>query len=222
MKSTTLKLALICLVACPLLFTSCMYSKKQCQKSYAKAAKETYDIIIVPGAPMDNKSLNKVLQARIYWAKYLFDKGITKNIMFSGSAVYSPYYEAKMMALFAEAIGIPKENIYLETKAEHSTENIYCSYKHAKNLGFKKIALATDPFQAKFLNVFMNKNVSKDIASIPIDFTIIKSMKSIMVTPNIDKEKAFDENFVSITERESFMKRFRGTLGKNLNKTYYE
>ena len=68
----------------------------------------------------------------------------------------------------------------------------------------------------------MNKNVSKDIASIPIDFTIIKSMKSIMVTPNIDKEKAFDENFVSITERESFMKRFRGTLGKNLNKTYYE
>ena len=43
-----------------------------------------------------------------------------------------------------------------------------------------------------------------------------------MVTPNIDKEKAFDENFVSITERESFMKRFRGTLGKNLNKTYYE
>jgi uncharacterized SAM-binding protein YcdF (DUF218 family) len=30
------------------------------------------------------------------------------------------------------SIGIPRENIFTETKAEHSTENIYYSYKKAQ------------------------------------------------------------------------------------------
>ena len=55
--------------------------------------------------------------------------GMAKNVMFSGSAVYTPYYESKIMALYAEAIGIPKERIYIETEAEHSTENIFYSYR---------------------------------------------------------------------------------------------
>ena len=222
MKPTTIKLLLICLVACPILFTSCMYSKKQCQKSYAKVEKETFDVIIVPGAPMDSKSLSRVLKARIYWSKYLFDKGIAKNIMYSGSSVYSPYYEGKMMAMYAEAIGIPKENILTETKAEHSTENVYYSYKKAKKMGFTKIALATDPFQAKSLKRFVNKRVSKDVANIPIKFDVIRSLEPTMISPEIDIQQAFNKDFISIKERENFFKRNSYTMGKNVNKTYYE
>lgn len=222
MKPTTIKLLLICLVACPILFTSCMYSKKQCQKSYTKVEKEAFDVIIVPGAPMDSKSLSRVLKARIYWSKYLFDKGIAKNIMYSGSSVYTPYYEGKMMAMYAEAIGIPKENILTETKAEHSTENVYYSYKKAKKMGFTKIALATDPFQAKSLNRFMKKRVSKNVANIPIKFDVIKSLEPTMISPEIDIQQAFNKDFISIKERENFFKRLRGTMGKNVNKTYYE
>lgn len=215
-------LFIICLIACPLLFTSCMYSKKHCQKSLAKASSETYDVIIVPGAPMDNKSLNRVLKARIYWAKFLLDKGIAKNVMFSGSAVYSPYYEGEMMAMYGEGIGIPKEKILTETKAEHSTENIYYSYKKAKQLGFTKIALATDPFQAKLSQRFMKKKVSREIASIPVVFDTIKKMEPIMINPVLDTQRAFVKDFVALPERESWWKRFKGTLGKNINKTYYE
>ncbi len=222
MKTYPIALYLICFLACPFLFTSCMYSKKHCQKSLAKVEKESFDMIIVPGAPMDNQSLNRVLKARIYWAKYLIDKGIAKNVMFSGAAVYSPYREAEMMAMYAEGIGIPKEKIYTEILAEHSTENIYYSYKKSKKLGFQKIALATDPFQAKLSNRYMRKHVSKEITSIPIVFPIMKKLEPTMITPTIDKEKAFQKDFVSLPDRESWWKRFKGTLGKNVNKTYYE
>ncbi len=97
----------------------------------------------------ENGKWDRVMMGRIYWAKFLYEKGIAKNIIFSGSAVYSPYYEAEIMRLYAIELGIPKENIFAETKAEHSTENAYYSYKYGKKLGFNKMALASDPFQSK-------------------------------------------------------------------------
>src|SRR5580693_7133064 len=92
--------------------TSCTFSKKTCKRLFAQASKEQFDLIIVPGAPFENYKWGRVVKGRVYWAKFLFDKGIAKNIMFSGSSVYSPYYESIIMSLYAEVIGIPKENIF--------------------------------------------------------------------------------------------------------------
>src|ERR1700722_8092906 len=125
--------------------SSCSFSSKTCKKLLGKAMKERYDIIIVPGVPYKNE-WSRTMKARIYWSKFLFDQGIAKNIMFSGSSVYTPYTESTIMAQYAEAIGIPKENIFTETRAEHSTENVYYSYKKAKKMHFDRIALASDPF----------------------------------------------------------------------------
>jgi hypothetical protein len=183
---------------------------------------EKYDIIIVPGVPFEDSTWSDVMKIRVYWSKYLYDQGIAKNIMYSGSAVYSPYYEAKIMALYAEALGIPKQNIFTETKAEHSTENVYYSYKKAKKLGFDKIALATDTFQAKMVQNFIKKNMKADIAIIPIVYDTLRALEPPMYDPEIDFIKAADEYFVSITEREGFWKRFKGTRGKNINRTFYE
>jgi hypothetical protein len=88
---------------------------------------------------------------------------------------------------------------------------------------FEKIALATDPFQAKMLTRFTRKKVSKDVAIIPIDFKILKTLEPTMVDmPKIDIDKSVAKNFVSIKEREGFFKRLRGTSGKNLKKDYYQ
>ena len=76
---------------------------------------------------------------RLLWAKYLFDNGLAKNIIVSGSSVYTEYNEAKVMAIYAEAMGIPRVNIYKETKAEHSAENVYYSMNIQKTLGLKKL-----------------------------------------------------------------------------------
>lgn len=184
--------------------------------------KNPYDIIVVPGVPLEGETWSTTMKARVYWSKYLFDKGITKNIMYSGSSVYSPYYEAEVMALFAEAIGIPKENIFVEIKAEHSTENIYYSYKKAKKLGFIRIALASEPFQTKLLSRFTKKRVSTDVGLIPIVFDTLRVLEPSMIDPVLDYTSAYNKDFVSIMKRETFWQRLRGTRGLNLDENAYQ
>jgi len=200
---------------------SCSFSAKTSKRIFSEVSKKQYDIIVVPGVPFENESWSRTMKGRIYWSKFLFDKGIAKNVMYSGSAVYTPYYEGIIMALYAQAIGIPKENIFTETKAEHSTENIYYSYKKAKQLGFKTIALASDPFQTKTLRKFARRKLSPDIDVIPFVVDTLKMIEPSMTDPKIDFQQAFCEDFMSIKKREGPFKRLLGTYGKNIDTSAY-
>jgi len=213
-----------CLVLLFLLMTitSCMFSSRQQHRYYSRAKDKRYDIIIVPGVPFVNNKWDRVMKGRVYWSKFLYDKGIAKNIMYSGSAVYSPYYEAKIMALYAEALGIPPANIYTETMAEHSTENIYYSYKKARKLGFKRIALASDPFQTKLLRTFIRKKVSDSIDIIPFVVDTLKVIEPGMIDPVIDFKQAYKMDFIALPARQGFWKRRRGSMGKNIDKNLYK
>jgi uncharacterized SAM-binding protein YcdF (DUF218 family) len=212
--------ALVILVA--FLIQSCTFSKKACLKMLEDAKKNPYDIVIVPGVPFENSTWSRTMKGRIYWSKYLYDNGITKNVMYSGSAVYTPYTEGEIMALYGVALGIPEENVFSETMAEHSTENVYYSYKKARKLGFGRIALATDQFQAKMLKRFTKKIVSPDVGIIPIVVDTLESLQPLMVNPEIDYQKIFVNNFTPLTERENFRERFRGTRGLDLDTTIYK
>lgn len=158
------------------------------------------------------------MKGRIYWSKFLYDRGLTRNIIFSGAAVYSPYVEAEIMVQYAVALGIPKEHIYSETRAEHSTENVYYSYKLAGKLGFKTIAIASDPFQTRLLRKFTRNKVSNTIGLIPMVMDSIAALEPEMKDPEINPEKAYQMDFVNIKNREGFWKRWRGTLGKNIDR----
>ncbi len=159
-------------------------------------------------------------KGRIFWAKYLLDNKLTKKVIFSGSAVYTPYIEAKAMAMYAKALGVPDSVIHLETKAEHSTENVFYSYYLAKSLGYQKIAIATDPFQAKMMSSFIKKRLDGKVDQIPFSFTILHNMEK--QNPTINDDSLYIPNFVPITERQSFSYRFRGTRGKNIDYSAYE
>ncbi len=203
-------------------FSACSFTNRTSRDFLVESMVEPYDLVVVPGVPLEGDSWSQTMKARVYWSKYLYDAGIAKNIMYSGSSVYTPYYEAKVMAMFAEAIGIPKQNIFVETKAEHSTENIYYSYKKAKLMGFKRIALASDPFQTKLLKRFTRKRVSEHVGLIPIVLDTLRAMEPAMVDPKLDFTEAFNKNFVSIVERETFWERLRGTRGLKLDETAYQ
>lgn len=154
-----------------------------------------------------------VHKMRIHWAKYLFTNGIAKNVIFSGSAVATPYIESRVMAMYAEALGLPKENIFTEEKAEHSTENVYYSYRKAKEMGFTKIALATDPFQSRYMGKFMRK-FEIPVALLP---TVIDTLKVLnLYEPNIDPKSAIKKDFVQLSDRENLVQRLKGTMGKNI------
>ncbi len=203
------------------IFFSCSFSAKKTRQLLDESMNSSYDMIVVPGVPLRNGRWDSTMKARVYWSKYLFDKGIAKNIMYSGSSVYTAYYEGEVMALYAEAIGIPKEHIFSETKAEHSTENMYYSYHKSKKLGFKTIALATDPYQAKQLKSYAKLRLSRSVGVIPIVFDTLRAMEPFMKDPVIDFQKAFNKDFISITERESGWKRFKGTMSWNIDKKAY-
>jgi len=201
---------------------TCSYTVKKAGEMYLESENKTFDAIIVPGVPFENGNWSEVMRIRVFWSKYLYEKGIAKNIIYSGSAVYSPYYEAEIMALYGEKLGIPKEHIFAENKAEHSTENVYYSYKMAKLLGFETIALATDPFQSKMVKSFIRKELKDKITVIPIVYDTLYAMNPPMHDPKIDPTSAYDSAFVSLVEREGFWKRLRGTRGKNLDRDAYE
>jgi len=204
-----------------LLLSSCTFSKKACLRMLEESRKAPYDIIIVPGVPFEEGNWSWVMKGRVYWSKYLYDNGITKNIMYSGSAVYSPYVEGRIMALYAVALGIPEENVFSETLAEHSTENVYYSYKKARKLGFERIALATDQFQAKMLKRFTKKVVSPEVGIIPIVVDTLEALQPTMTDPEIEYQDAFVNDFTPLTDRESFRERFRGTRGLDIDTTFY-
>lgn len=173
-----------------------------------------YDAIIVPGVPYNDEYWTKILMARIYWANYLYKNGITKNIIFSGSAVYTPYVEAEIMAMYGKALGIPAEKIYTESNAEHSVENVYLSYQIAQKLGFKKVALATDPFQSRMMKG-PSKRMKVNIDFIPFSMEMMDTLQIKELA--INAENAFVKNFVSIEDRENFFQRLKGTIGRNID-----
>ncbi len=193
--------------------THCSF-KRYTRKSFSKAMEaKPYDVIIVPGVPFEPGKEHDVMKMRLYWAYYLYQHNFTEHIIFSGSAVYSPYVEGIVMKVMADSLKIPTNKTFSETTAEHSTENVYYSMKMAKAMGFTKIALATDPFQSKMVESFMKK-YCPDVESIPIFFDSLDISNKEL--PLIDPRSAFVTDFVSIKERQGFWERFRGTRGKRI------
>ena len=204
-------------------FSACSFSDKGAQRMYNKWGSKSYDMVIIPGLPLQDSFIwDRIMRGRIYWSKFLYDKGIAKNIMYSGSAVHTPYYEGTIMALYAEAIGIPKEHIFTELKAEHSTENLYYSYKKAKKLGFNSIAIASDPFQTKQLRSYAHLRLSRDIGILPFIIDTMLTIEPLMKNPVIDYQQAFKKDFIALKDRESWWKRIKGTIGWNKDKKAYE
>jgi uncharacterized SAM-binding protein YcdF (DUF218 family) len=196
-----------------LILTHCTFTH-YARKSYEEAKLDKpYDVIIVPGAPYMYGSVSNVIKMRLFWAKHLYDSGYTKNIIFSGSSVYSPYVEGIVMKVMADSLGIPPDHTFSETRAEHSTENVYYSYKMAKAMGFTKIALATDPYQNGMLKSFAKK-YCPDMRSLPVIFGTMEIGSKTL--PRIDSTSAFVENFISITKREGFWERLKGTRGRRV------
>ena len=179
-----------------------------------------YDVIIVPGFPYDEeKGAGMILRKRIRWACYLLSEGIADYVIFSGSAVYTPYVESIVMAQYAIELGIPPDRIFCETKAEHSTENIVYAYRLARQLGFKKIALATGPYQAAFLAEFV-ADQALPVSCISITKPFMGKSQEFTFKP-IDPTLAFMEDFVSLKDRESRSERLQGTLGNHIEDLSY-
>ncbi len=213
-KRKVLPVIACCLVLVMLMHSACVSYRKRPTKLYEQVLQNgcSFDAGIVPGIGYDGKKWDTVMKGRVLWAHHLYSKGIIRNIIFSGGAVYTPYYESKIMGLYAQQLGIPATHIFYDTIAEHSTENIFYSYKIAKKQGFKTLALVTDPFQSSMLKGFTRRRFATDIYHLPFMVDTLRRLSHL--DPAIDAASAYYAgHFKSIVERESRWKRFRGTLG---------
>lgn len=196
---------------------SCITPRKGPMRAYAKAATlAPFDAVIIPGIPYNGKSWDSVMKARVLWSWILYKNGYAKNIIYSGGAIYTPYVEAKVMGLYGEQLGIPKDHIFYDTLAKHSTENVYYSYLLAQQLGFKSIALGTDPFQALMLRSFTRNRFESPIFHLPFVTDTLAVYNG--VNPTINAESCMmPGKWQSIKEQEGFRERFRGTMGKTID-----
>jgi uncharacterized SAM-binding protein YcdF (DUF218 family) len=193
---------------------ACSFSEKQTIAMYQKAAtKKPYDAIIVPGIPYEKGTENAILRSRVFWSYYLYSNGITQNVIYSGSSVYTPYTESKAMSVFGQYYGVKKENILTETRAEHSVENVYYSWLIAKNKGYKSIALASDPKQVKLMRIYARKKHIK-IDYIPIVYSFIDSIPKSQ--PEVNDSLRIKSGFIPLPERKTLWQRLMGTLGRNI------
>jgi uncharacterized SAM-binding protein YcdF (DUF218 family) len=204
-----------------LFFSSCfkqIYKNKQAKDYSKNIIYKPFDAIIVPGYPYNGKEWDAIIKMRVLWASYLYKNGIAKNIIFSGSSVYSPYVESIVMKQYAIKLGVDSTHIFTEEKAEHSTENVYYSLKIAKTLNFKNIALATDNFQTRLVKPFIKKH-KLNIKILPINIAIIDSLDKANKSIKIADSIGFVKDFLPITKTQSFYYRWKGTRGKNIDFT---
>lgn len=197
--------------------TGCVSMKKRPARLWKEVVSQhqTFDALIVPGVPyQESIGWNSVMRSRVLWSWFLYKKGIVRNVIYSGGAVYSPYYEAKIMGLYAEQLGIPPAHIFYDTLAEHSVENVFYAYRIARKQGFKSIALGTDPFQSSLLKSFTRKRFATYIQHIPIVMDSLKQLDSLKII--IDPSTARKANFISILKRKNAWQRMRGTFGSGI------
>jgi uncharacterized SAM-binding protein YcdF (DUF218 family) len=182
--------------------------------TYQQAKKRApYDAIIVPGFPYERRpDLNIIYKVRIFWAYHLYQKGIAKNIIFSGSAVHTPYVEGRIMAEFTKQMGIPEEHIFVEDSAEHSTENLFYGLALARRMGFEKVAVATDPFQSGMIAFLTNRDKLR-VDFIPAKIETVATRYWNTFKFNINDKVALREDFVPLVERMDKAERMRGTHG---------
>lgn len=191
---------------------------KSPEKSFEQAsAFAPFDAIIVPGVPFDT-AWSRTMKGRVLWSYHLFQSGIARNIIYSGSAVYSPYVESRIMAEYAKELGIPTTHIFTEENAEHSTENLAYSLEVARQNGFERVALASDPYQTALLRSFARRR------KLPVHFLPMiadtLNEKYAHIEVKINPETARVPGFVSIKDREGFFKRIMGTMGFNIKPHY--
>lgn len=182
-----------------------------------------YDAIIVPGFPFDDEQGRMTVfhRMRLFWAYHLYTTGETRNIIVSGGAVHSPYVEAEVMAIHLREMGVNPRNIYIENRAEHSTENVFYSLELARNAGFSRIAVATDPMHSRMISFLLRKS-GLDVDYLPADIATVGTMYWKYFDHTVDASPAMVKNFVPLKEREERTERMKGTKGEKYAKRMEE
>lgn len=194
-------------------------TQRKAQDSYNLAMAEgPLDAIIVPGISYRDPAWGMLMKRRVWWSAILYRNGLTKNIIYSGGAIYTQYKEALVMGLYARKLGIPAEHIFYDTLARHSVENVYYSYIIARQHGFKRIALSTDRYQNFFLHRTVRRHFVTPIFQLPVILDSVKKYEHENPVINTRDARVTDTaNYLPITKTDNVWQRLKGMYGRNIH-----
>ena len=140
---------------------------------------QTDAIVILGGATRNNESprilpdLNERGDRLIYGAK-LYQDGAAPKIVLSGGRIQwygGESSEAESMATILELIGIPREDMILESRSINTYENAVYTKDILQRENFRQILLVTSAaHMPRSLAIFRRQNI--DAIPAPADFTI--------------------------------------------------
>jgi hypothetical protein len=153
------------------LLTGCALSRYQ----VTQAPAEPFDAVIVPGCPSeDDGALSHCQIGRAGQAALLWQGAWARNFIVSGSDVHTPYVEAEAIAEAMTTLGVPPERIVLERDALHSDENVYYSALLADQLGFQRLAVASNASIASWLCGLLVEQ-GRSCAAVPMDLGALRA-----------------------------------------------
>ncbi|MDO9575769.1 MAG: YdcF family protein, partial [bacterium] len=108
------------------------------------AMNKGWDVVIVLGcAPKKNNFPSYSLTQRVKKAKEIYNKGLTKKVIFSGGPNKTEVPESLIMQ---ETSGIPRKDTIIEKEALKTTENAFYTGLIVKKENFKSCLVVTSPF----------------------------------------------------------------------------
>jgi uncharacterized SAM-binding protein YcdF (DUF218 family) len=149
-------------------------------------SRSRFDAIIVLGYPAtsDGDPSPREL-ASVNEAVREYERGVAPRLIFTGAAVANQFVEAQVMALAAEAQGIPAEAVLTETQARDTVQNACLAVRMMKAHGWDSAEVIANPAHLRRAAMIFNR--------MPIEWRMHAS-------PQIEPESAAAQAIESLWE----------------------
>jgi len=115
------------------------------------------DVIIVLGTSIKDGAVSSVYKERINHGIYLYNKGLSEKIIFTGGlGKGQKHTESSVAKKYALSKGIPNQAIITEEKSRSTYENFKFTKQLMDSLGYKTALVVSDPHHMKRAMTFAN------------------------------------------------------------------
>ncbi len=120
------------------------------------------DVAIVLGAGTSNGVISPIFKERVNHAKYLFEKGLVKNIIITGGfGEGQKQTDSEVAKQYLIAQGMPTNVILTEEKSRYTIENLTEAKAIMDSLKFQSALLISDPLHMKrAISLAKNQNIT--------------------------------------------------------------
>lgn len=104
----------------------------------------SFDVILVLGTPMrEDGTISPLARARVLEAVRQYRAKAAPHILMSGGAAHNSFSEARGMADFAQAQGVPAAALFIEDQSRNTIENAHFSYRVMQARGWESVLVVS-------------------------------------------------------------------------------